>query len=408
VSIHQRRLRSGKTSYEVKLRFAGGRQYSRSFRTRREAEDFVARERSAHLQGTWLDPDAGKVTFAKYAETWLGMRSDLRPRTVELYDYLLRHHIVPEFGEASLKAISPAQVRAWNLTLPSRAGVGPSTAAKAYRLLSTIMATAVADQLIVRTPCILKGASVERPAERPVISVAEVAALADFVEPRYRCMVLLATWAGMRFGELAGLTRNDVDLDARTVRVSKQLQELRGGVLVVGPPKTEAGNRTISLPPHVVPKIELHMRSWVGIDPNALMFIGPEDGPLRRSNFNRRVWQPACAATGLQGIRFHDLRHTGNTLAAATGASTKELMARMGHSSSRAALIYQHATLERDRALADGLSKLAESLGGAPARLRVVADAETECSMSSLGTRFTGRAQGVNATPRSVDNASLS
>src|ERR1019366_934969 len=110
------------------------------------------------------------------------------------------------------------------------------------------------------------------------------------------------------------------------------------------------------------------------------MFNGPEGGPLRRSNFNRRVWLPACAKSGLQGLRFHDLRHTGNTLAAATGASTKELMARMGHSSSRAALIYQHATLERDRALADGLSKLAESLGGAPARLRIVSDAETECS----------------------------
>ena|ERR1019366_3187254 len=100
------------------------------------------------------------------------------------------------------------------------------------------------------------------------------------------------------------------------------------------------------------------------------MFNGPEGGPLRRSNFNRRVWLPACAKSGLQGLRFHDLRHTGNTLAAATGASTKELMARMGHSSSRAALIYQHATLERDRVLADALSKLVESIGEAPARNR--------------------------------------
>jgi integrase len=381
VSIHQKRLRSGKPSYEVKLRSPNGRQYSRTFRTRREAEDFVARERAALLQGTWLDPNAGKEIFGTYAARWLKMRGDIRPRTLELYDYLLRHHLVPEFGETPLKRISPAQVRAWNSNLLARSGVGPSTVAKAYRLLGTIMATAVADELIVRTPCILKGASVERPAERPVITLAEVAVLADGVEPRFRCMVLLATWAGMRFGELAGLTRSDIDLDARTVCVSKQLQELRGGVLVVGPPKTDAGNRTISLPPHVVPEIESHIHNWVGVGADALMFSGPEGGPLRRSNFNRRVWHPACATSGLQGFRFHDLRHTGNTLAAATGASTKELMARMGHSSSRAALIYQHATLERDRALADALSKLAESMGEAPARLQIVGDSETECSI---------------------------
>jgi len=79
---------------------------------------------------------------------------------------------------------------------------------------------------------------------------------------------------------------------------------------------------------------------------------------LRRSNFNRRVWQPACRKVGLVDFRFHDLRHTHNTLAAMTGASTRELMARVGHSSPRAALIYQHATSYRDRTLADELAVL--------------------------------------------------
>jgi integrase len=400
VSIHERHLRSGKTAYEVKLRTPGGRQYSRTFRTKKEALDFVSSERAAVLKGTWLDPGAGKETFATYASRWLEMRTDLRPRTLELYDYLLRHHLVPEFGERSLKGISPAQVREWNSGLLARSRVGPSTVAKAYRLLSTIMATAVADELIVRNPCILKGASVERPAERPVITIAEVNTLADCIGPRFRCMVLLATWAGMRFGELAGLLRSDIDLVAQTVRVSKQLQELRGGVLVVGPPKTEAGNRTISLPPHVVPEIESHLRNWVGRSGDAPMFNGPDGGPLRRSNFNRRVWQPTILKAHLVGLRFHDLRHTGNTLAAATGASTKELMARMGHSSSRAALIYQHATLERDRVLADALSKLAESTSGVPARLRIVGDAESECSTDVRSPEKTDRSKGPHGRIR--------
>jgi len=136
VSIHQKRLRSGKATYEVKLRSPDGRQYSRSFRTRREADDFVARERAALLQGTWLDPNAGKEIFATYAERWLEMRADIRPRTLELYDYLLRHHLVPLFGEMPLKGISPAQVRAWNSKLLAKSGVGPSTVAKAHRLLA--------------------------------------------------------------------------------------------------------------------------------------------------------------------------------------------------------------------------------------------------------------------------------
>ena len=213
----------------------------------------------------------------------------------------------------------------------------------------------------MRSPCIVKGAGVEKAAERPVISIDQANTLAEVVDPRYRAMVVLATWAGLRFGELAGLQRADINLKERTVRVSRQLQELKSGELVLGPPKTEAGRRTIVLPPHTIDSIVQHLDQWVGPEEDAFVFLGTDSGPLRRSNFNRRVWQPACSACSLQGFRFHDLRHTGNTLAASTGASTKELMSRMGHASPRAALIYQHATLERDRALADALSELAKS-----------------------------------------------
>ena len=106
----------------------------------------------------------------------------------------------------------------------------------------------------------------------------------------------------------------------------RQVVELADGRQVIGPPKTDAGRRTIALPPHVVPELKLHLTEWVGTDPSSLVFASPDGDALRRSNFNRRVWQPACKAAGLLGLRFHDLRHTGNTLAASTGASTKELM----------------------------------------------------------------------------------
>ncbi len=382
MSIHPRRLRSGRSSYDVVLRSPDGRRYKRTFRTRKEAEAYLVRERAALLQGTWLDPDAGTVTFGTYATQWLTLRTGLRPRTVELYEYLLRLHLLPEFGSSSLKAITPARVRAWYAERVALPNVSVTTAAKAYRLLSTIMKTAVEDELILRSPCVLKGAGVERSAERPVISITEANALANAVEPRYQAMIVLATWAGLRFGELAGLQRADIDVIGRTVRVARQLQELKSGELMIGPPKSEAGRRRIALPPHVMPGIARHLEDWVARDPDAPVFTGSDGGALRRSNFNRRVWQPACQVCGLDGFRFHDLRHTGNTLAASTGASTKELMSRMGHASPRAALIYQHATLDRDRHLADALSALAEAADPAPARLRLVRADDAECPIN--------------------------
>ena len=345
MSIQTRKLKNGRTAYDVKLRTPDGRQYSQSFRTRKEAEAFQTKQRATRMEGVWVDPTVGRITFGSYAERWLTQRVGLRARSRELYDYILRRHLLPTFAEVQLKGITVARVRAWHAELHEKRSIGPSTVAKAYRLLRTIMATAVEDELIARNPCLVKGASVEHHEERPVATVVQVAALADAVQPHYRAMVLLATWCGVRFGELTGLTRADIDVSARTVRVVRQAQEMKDGSRVVGPPKTDAGRRTIALPPHIVPELRKHLAVWVAAAPESLVFGDSDGGALRRSNFSRRVWQPACAAVGLQGFRFHDLRHTGNTLAASTGASTKELMSRMGHASPRAALIYQHATV---------------------------------------------------------------
>jgi integrase len=208
--------------------------------------------------------------------------------------------------------------------------------------------------------------------------VDQIEMLATAVDPRFRAMVLLASWCSLRFGELVGLQRSDIDLGFRVVTITRRLQELQNGQVVVGPPKTGAGRRRVSIPPHILADVRAHLTHYVEAGPDKLVFTTLEGAPLRRSDFNRRIWQAACASSGVVGFRFHDLRHSGNTLAASTGASTKELMARMGHASARAALIYQHATAERDQKLADALSQLARQ---APARLRLVSSPADECSM---------------------------
>lgn len=161
----------------------------------------------------------------------------------------------------------------------------------------------------------------------------------------------------MRYGELAALRRRDFDSPRGTFSVRATLTERPNGELAFGPPKTKAGVRTVTIPTAIREEFRNHLHDYVESDPESLIFAGAKGAMLRRSNFQTASrWTEAVTAAGLPGFHFHDLRHTGNTLASRTGASLADLMARMGHSSTRAALIYQHAAQEQDRKIADALS----------------------------------------------------
>lgn len=148
--------------------------------------------------------------------------------------------------------MSLTTVRAWHAQLHHC--LGANSVAKCYRLLRTILETAANDELIARNPCSIKGAGVERTAERPVASIEQIWKLADEMSPRYRCFVLLAGFLGLRRGELLGLERRNVNLLHRTLRVEKQQVELGDGTLLLGPPKTDDGIRTIALPRLLAPR----------------------------------------------------------------------------------------------------------------------------------------------------------
>ena len=220
------------------------------------------------------------------------------------------------------------------------------------------MAAAVADGYLVKSPVVIKGASREHVDEQAIPTPAEVDALAETVDPRYRAMIWLAGACGLRFGELAALRRDRVDLLHKEVRVAETITELVGGERFAGPPKTESGRRTVAIPSSIVPIVSEHLE-MIAPEPDTLLFPAPEGGYLQRHNFRQRVWVPALAATGLS-YRFHDLRHSAMTLAAASGATVADLMARAGHSSPRAALIYQHASRERDHAIAEVMARALE------------------------------------------------
>jgi integrase len=188
----------------------------------------------------------------------------------------------------------------------------------------------------------------------------QVFQLADGMRyPQHRAMVLVAAFATLRWGEVTALRRCDVAPDGSWIRVSVAHTEVTGRGIVVGPPKSRAGVRTVVIPDAIRPDVVSHLANYVDSRPDALVFTGPKGGALRRAHFNNLTrWVETVRGLGVPGLHFHDLRHTGNHLAAQTGASTKDLMARMGHDDMRAALIYQRATSEADRRIADRLSAL--------------------------------------------------
>ncbi len=251
-------------------------------------------------------------------------------------------------------------MRRWRKKLLD-SGLSTITTAKAYRLLRAIFNTAADDGIIRRNPCRIKGAGQEESAERPTLTIPEVYALADAIDPRYRVLALLATFASLRWTELAALRPGDIDLDACTIRVDRQLIEQRGGGSTFGPPKSRAGRRIVPFPSMLQADLREHLERLDCGQADVLVFSSPADRPMRHSNFYRRVWLPAVAKTGLSSVHFHDQRHTGNTLTADAGANLRELMDRMGHSSTRAALIYLHSSGERQRTLADAVGDAARA-----------------------------------------------
>ena len=314
-------------------------------------------------RGDWTDPARAKVLVHDYAVQWLDQRPGLRRRTVDLYRSLLRLHIDPMLGQIPLGKLDTPTIREWRARLLA-SGVSTTTAAKAYRLLRAVLMTAVReDRILPRNPCQIRGADREQAQERPVLSVTQVVALADAVPPRFRAMILLTTFASLRFGEVSALQRRDIDLDSETVRVHRTFSEVPGKGLLVGPPKSAAGARVVTVPGVVMAVVSEHLDEHVDEAPASLVFTGPKGAPMRRGNVRTALrWTDALAAAGLSGVRLHDLRHT---LAARSGVSTRDLMARMGHDSVRAALIYQHATSEADARIAAALNdELASQAGG--------------------------------------------
>ncbi|MGP5289112.1 tyrosine-type recombinase/integrase [Brachybacterium tyrofermentans] len=266
---------------------------------------------------------------------------------------------------------------------PVDRAAGRTAAAQAYRLLRAVLNQAAADGLIPHNPARVKGAGQVDHPERLPLSAAEVSALAAAMPPHLRAAVLVAAWSGLRPGELFALRQADVDAEAGTVTVRRALEEVPGAAITYGPPKSAAGRRTVSLPGSVAATLAAHLAEHTGPGPEALVFSSPDGSPMG-SGARSRALAPAREAIGRPDATWHHLRHTGATLAAIAGATQAELQARIGHSTPRAAAIYQHARADRDRWIADQLDRLAVPASTPPRSPDPIAPAPTAPRRLSL------------------------
>jgi integrase len=340
--------------YLARYRAPDHKERTKTCKTVREAKVWRELERTKMVVGDWVDPVLKRTKFREFADPWIKRRGDKAERTVELYQHLLTAHILPTFGKLPFGSIRVSTVEEWHAELSQRHAI---TAAKAYRLLAQIMRAAIADGYLAKSPCQVKGGGVEVASERPTASIAEANALAEGMPDHLQLVVHLALWCQLRRAELLGLRRSNVDLLHQTISIRETRVRLMSGEMITKEPKSDKGVRTLVVPPHVMPLLAEHLERFVENKASAYVFTGQFGRPLLPQVLET-AWKRSRTSVGRPDLRLHDMRHSGLTLAAVTGATIAELMQRAGHGSTRAAIRYQHVAQDRDRVLADALSAL--------------------------------------------------
>ena len=372
--IDKRETTSG-SRYEVRYRDPDSRERSRTFRTRREAERFLTSTRAELDRGTWIDPNAARLTFAVVAAEWLASNPAKRGSTYARDETIIRVHLLPTLGERQLRSITRADVvgllHAWTKAL------APRTTRRMFGTLRAIFNYAVDADYLGRSPARGVTVGVPRPEERRLVNHDELLALADAIGPKWAPLVLTGAVLGLRWGECAGLRVGRIDFLAHTITVAEQITRGIAGRAEAGPPKSDAGNRTVAVPAELIEILSAHLarRGLTGADADALVFGNNDGGPLSYSSFRERHWNRACVAAGLgrfldddprtdrvrrlyEGLTFHDLRRSNATALVAEGVDIKTAQRRLGHSDIRTTLeIYAQATTKADRDAADALAE---------------------------------------------------
>jgi integrase len=315
---------SGK--YRARYRDSTGREHAKHFAKKADAERWLRAEQTKVDRGEWSDPGRGKVTVGAWSAQWLEGQVQLKASTRQRYAGLLRVHVDPTWSKIPLSQVSHAAVQSW-VTKLTASGLSGSSVRQAYGVLALVLSLAVRDRRIRSNPA--EGVTLPRRAkpDKRFLTADEVASLADAAGP-HRLAVLMLSYTGLRFGELAALRVKRVDLMRRRLEIAESVTEVNG-VAEFGTPKSHQ-RRSVPLPRFLVDDMA---KLLAAKGPEALVFTAPEGGVMALMNWRRRAFDPAVKLAGLTGLTPHELRHTAASLAVASGASVKDIQRMLGHAS---------------------------------------------------------------------------
>lgn len=354
-----RKLPSGR--HQARFRGPDGHLHAapETFDSRVDAEAWLKRQRQLVNDGLWSAPKkgvagAGGITVDELHELWIEDRDHIEATTRNLYKDQYQRLIRPRFGQSPVRSVTEEQVLRWRASLdPKR----PTQKNQAYWLLGSMMGFAVERELIDKSPVPKRKPAKGAPREDIVLTPDEIAQVTALMPERYRAMVQIAAWCGLRFGEVTALQRGDINLKNRTIRVQRGAVR-NGTTRVTKDPKSKAGRRVVVMPSLVIPAVEHHLKNYVEPGKTALLFPG-QNGELMAPSTLYKPWYRVRNKIGYPKLRFHDLRHTAGTLSAQAGATIKEVQDRLGHSTATAAMRYQHTARNRQEWVANALDDLA-------------------------------------------------
>jgi integrase len=323
----------GPGRWRARYRDREGREHSQTFARKVDAERFLAEVDVDQARGRWADPRLGRVTVGQWCEDWWATTVDLADSTRVRTRGILNNYVLPDFGHRQLASVAHLEVVQWIAEL-SAAGLAPRTIRKIGQTLGQVMAAAADAGMIGVSPCervrLPDGSSFEP----RFLTPGEVATLADAMNDRYRALVLVAAYGGLRFSELAGLRRRRVDVLRGRLEIVEAAVEA-GGKVTFKPPKSRAGRRGVPLPTVGHRALAEHLNAFTASSADALVFSSPQGDVLRATTWRRRYWNPAVVAADLAPLRPHDLRHTAVSLWIFAGDDAKAISARAGTARSR-------------------------------------------------------------------------
>jgi integrase len=313
MASHVQKRASGR--YRARFRAEDGREHSKTFDRKREAEQYLDAVNSQLHRGEWISPDDRRTTLADYAGRWVELQQ-WRPQSRDRQVSLLALHVLPTFGDRKLGSIRPSEVRAWMAGLPSA-----PTANASLRLLSSILKAATHDRLIPHSPCDGVKALSQDPTLGTPLTVAEVEGLAEGITVELAAAVRVAAMTGLRQGELFGLSEDRVRWLERSIVVDRQLVSVTGGTRF-GPPKTARSKRTVPVPDAVLELLSEQIRRY-GPGSDGLVFH-QNSAPWSRSRAGARIAKV--------GGEWHQLRHHCASVLIAQGLPVTAVAAVLGHS----------------------------------------------------------------------------